>query len=359
MTQFRNLLALVLITACASSSTDGAPLPPPPPLTPPAPVASISVTAADSIVFIGDTLSLVLNALDSSGHPTIASNVTWSGGNGSVAVDASGKTTGLTPGTATIVAIANGIVASRNLRAAYGAVLSSQGGTVAFPGHASLLFGPSSLKDNSRLALVSTADPGTSIPNALGITILPGSFVQLAQTPRNAFSNFGNNTAITFSYDPLQLPAGVTPLNLVTVEWPLSSVTPVGLLPGWPIVDSIAHTLTVWGFQDPRSRYGIGFRAALPPLVITASPAAVTLARGETIDVPVAIVRNNSKSAATFTISNPQSGITQFVTPQSTSGNSTALTLSAATTATPGVYPITIYATPGGIQTTVVLTVTP
>lgn len=136
-------------------------------------------------------------------------------------------------------------------------------------------------------------------------------------------------------------------------------MSPVGLIADWPVIDSTAHTVTLNGFQNDADKYGFGYRPTTPPITIAASQPAVTLARGGSIDVPIAIVRNsnNSAIAVSFTTSNAQAGITQFLTPQSTTGNGTSLTLSAASTAVPGIYSITIFANPGRLQTTVILTV--
>lgn len=213
-------LGCVIATACASSSTAETSPPPPPPPPPAAPVATIAVEAGDSIVFIGDSASLITTAYDSTGQVTLGHPVAWSGGNASISVDDGGKVKGLTQGAATISATSEGRSASIHLLAAYGAALNSLGGTIAIPGRVSLYLGASSLKDNSRVALIPTADPDASVANGLAVTILPGSFVLLAQTPPRAFTNFGDASSITFRYDPGQLPPGVTPLQLVVVDWP-------------------------------------------------------------------------------------------------------------------------------------------
>lgn len=352
--------ACVIATACATSSTAETSPPPPPTQPPAAPVASIAVEAGDSIVFIGDSATLIATAYDSTGQVTAGHTVTWSGGNAAMSVDGAGQVKGLTQGPATITATSEGHAASIHLLAAYGAALNSLGGTITIPGRVSLFLGASSLKDNSRVALVPTADPDPSVANGLAITIVPGSFVLLAQTPRRAFTNFGDGSAITFTYDPAQLPPGVTPLQLVVVDWPPPLVSPVGLIPDWPVIDSTRHTVTLNGFQNAADKYGFGYRPTTPPITIAASQPAVTLPRGGFIDIPIAIVRDslNSTVAVSFTTSNAQAGITQFLTPQSTTGNSTTLTLSVASTATPGIYPITIYTSSEHLQTRVVLTVT-
>jgi len=360
MRGYTGLCVVAVITACSASATTTTPPPPPPiiPPPPPAPVASLSIAAADSIVFIGETLPVLATAYDSIGHVTIASNVTWTGGNSAVALDADGRTTGLALGSATIVATADGHSASKLIRTAIGATLTDLGGTIGDSNHMSFFVEPSALRGVSRIALVPTPDPGPSVANTAQITIIPGSFVAIAQSPSNAFVNFNNGSTITLPYDPSQLPAGVVPLQLRIVDW---SPAVVGLLPAQPLFDSIRHVLTLLSFQRTGDKYGVGYVPSTPPYVISATTAAVTLPRGGSTTVPITIVRNNSSSALSFATSNAPAGLTLSVTPQNTVGTTTTLSLTVASTMAPGVYPITVNTTSPnnrGIRTTVVLTVT-
>lgn len=353
--RFLQALACTGVTACASPPTTTTPEPPP--VAPPLPIASLALAAADSIVFMGDSAALLATAYDSTGEPTTLDTVAWSGGNASISVNDAGRVVAIAPGTATITATSEGHSASVHLRAAYGATLSSLGGSISIPGQVSLYMEPSSLKEHSRVALVAAADPDLAVPNSLSITFAPGSFVRLAQMPSRAFTNFANGSAITFTYDPAQLPMGVKLLQLVVVDWIPAGVSPVGLASAWPLIDSSAHTLTMRGFQRPADTYGFGYAPGTPPITISASQPDVTLPRGGSLEIPIAVVRNNSAGAVSFTISNAQAGIAQSVIPASTTGNSVALSLTVASTAAPGVYPITVYAAPGGASTSVNLTV--
>ena len=359
MLRFVQLFAFVLMTACGSSSTDGtATSPPPPPLTPPAPVASISITAVDTIVFIGDTMSLIATAYDSTGQITTGGAVTWTGGNAAVAVDGGGKVRGLSAGLATIVATSEGFSASKHVRSAYGAALTDLGGTIAVPDLVSLRLGPSSLGGNARVALVSSADPGATVANGASITVFPGTVVSFAQAPAFSYHNFGNSM-LTFSYDPAQLPVGVTPLQLVVTQWSRLSV---GLLPLGSMVDSVAHTVTLPVFQNADDRYGLGYVPYTPPYVISASPGAITLPRGGSANVTIKLIRQNNSALLTLQASNTPEGLAVSLSPISTTGASSTLSVSAQSPLAVGVYPITIsLASPfnPATQTTVVLTVTP
>ena len=99
-------LALVLSFAlgCTSSSDPGGGDPPPT-----APVASVTVTAAQASVVVGASVQMSASTLDASGNVLTGRAVTWSTSDAAVAtVDGSGSVTGESPGPATITATSEG-----------------------------------------------------------------------------------------------------------------------------------------------------------------------------------------------------------------------------------------------------------
>ena len=102
----RSLIALVVSSAvgCSSGSDPGGSDPPPP-----APVASVTVTAAQPSVVVGASVQMSASTLDASGNVLTGRTVTWSTSDAAVAtVDASGSVTGESPGQTTITATSEG-----------------------------------------------------------------------------------------------------------------------------------------------------------------------------------------------------------------------------------------------------------
>ena len=101
-----SLVALVVSFAlgCSSGSDPGGGDPPPP-----APVASVTVTAAQPSVVVGASVQMLVSTLDASGNVLTGRTMTWSTSDAAVAtVDGSGSVTGKSPGTATITATSEG-----------------------------------------------------------------------------------------------------------------------------------------------------------------------------------------------------------------------------------------------------------
>ncbi len=96
---------------CTSSSDPGGGDPPPP-----APVASITVTAAQATVVVGASVQMSASTLDAAGNALAGRSVTWSSSDAAVAsVSASGSVTGRSPGPVTITATSEGHTGSESI----------------------------------------------------------------------------------------------------------------------------------------------------------------------------------------------------------------------------------------------------
>jgi trimeric autotransporter adhesin len=83
---------------------------------------TLSITIANEPVASGTTAQASATITDASGHPSAASNVTWSSSDGGVAlIDASGMITGRLAGSTTIQATAAGITAHHTVAVVAGA----------------------------------------------------------------------------------------------------------------------------------------------------------------------------------------------------------------------------------------------
>ncbi len=105
----KHLAPFVLLAAAAcgggSSSGGGS--------TGPKPVASVSVTAATTVISVGQQIALNFVALDASGAAVTGRTVTWASSNSLVAtVTTTGIVSGVSPGTATISATVEGKIGS-------------------------------------------------------------------------------------------------------------------------------------------------------------------------------------------------------------------------------------------------------
>src|SRR5581483_3097148 len=105
----KHLAPFVLLAAAAcgggSSSGGGS--------TGPKPVASVSVTAATTVISVGQQSALNFVALDASGAAVTGRTVTWASSNSLVAtVTTTGIVSGVSPGTATISATVEGKIGS-------------------------------------------------------------------------------------------------------------------------------------------------------------------------------------------------------------------------------------------------------
>ena len=77
-------------------------------VTPPAPVATVAVTPATASIPIGATQQLTAATRDSAGNVLTGRSVTWSSDNAAATVDATGRVTGASVGTAKITATSEG-----------------------------------------------------------------------------------------------------------------------------------------------------------------------------------------------------------------------------------------------------------
>jgi uncharacterized protein YjdB len=100
--------ATITATSEGRSGTSRITVPAPPPPSP-APVAGVTVSPSPGEVQVGGTLQLTATPRDAAGNPLTGRQVTWeSSAPGVATVDASGRVTGVAPGTATIRATSEG-----------------------------------------------------------------------------------------------------------------------------------------------------------------------------------------------------------------------------------------------------------
>ena len=115
------LAAIVLLGACGGGGSDAP--------SPPAAVATVSVTASTTSLNVGSTLQLTAVPRDVSGNSIAGLSATWLSSNqGVAAVNGSGLVTGIAVGSATITATVSGIPGSTVLSVA--AVVPTQAATV-------------------------------------------------------------------------------------------------------------------------------------------------------------------------------------------------------------------------------------
>jgi uncharacterized protein YjdB len=133
---------------------------------PPAPVASVSVTPPTAEVQTGGTVQLTATPRDAAGNPLTGRTVTWTSSNTAVAtVDANGRVTAVSPGTATITATSEGRTGTSTI-------------TVVAPPPAPV-------------ATVAVT-PSTG-------TLDPGGTLQLTATPRDAAGNVLTGRTVTWT----------------------------------------------------------------------------------------------------------------------------------------------------------------
>lgn len=101
------LLVVALTLGCSGGGGDAGPTAPPPP--PPAAVASVTVALAPTAIAVGATATATATLRDAAGNTLSGRTVVWSSSNTAVAsVSSTGTVTGVTPGSANIVATSEG-----------------------------------------------------------------------------------------------------------------------------------------------------------------------------------------------------------------------------------------------------------
>lgn len=106
-----------LAFGCSSSTSGPTPAPPPPPPPPPAPVASISVTLDQADLGLGQTAQATATLRSATSQVLTGRPVSWSSSAPAVAsAGGNGQVTALTAGTARIIATAEGVSGSEEVR---------------------------------------------------------------------------------------------------------------------------------------------------------------------------------------------------------------------------------------------------
>ncbi len=239
-------------------------------------------------------------------------------------------------------------------------------GTVTIAVGASAAVGPYALTvqasgngvtDNFQVFTLTVTAAGTASINvsAAAVSALQGT--SASSTITVSRSNFTGTVALTAE----NLPSGVTvTFNPAAVTGTTSTATVV--VPGALAVGNYNVTVraTGTGVSDATATLALTVTAAAG-FTLSPSPASVSMAQGANGTSTINITRTGGFSSSVgFNASGLPSGVTASFNPTSTAGNSTTLTLAAASNATPGTYTVTVTGTYStlSMQTTVGLTVT-
>lgn len=193
-----------------------------------------------------------------------------------------------------------------------------------------------------------SASPGSVSVNRSASVTSTISIARTAFTGSIAFTASGLPSGVTASFSPASTTGNSVVLTLTAsaaATTGTASVTITGT--SGSTVRTTAISLTV--------------NSTTPDFSLSASPAAVSVARGASGTSTVAITRVNSfASAVAFTVSGLPSGVTASFNPASSTGASSVLTLNASATATVGAATLTVTGTGGGLTrtATIALTVT-
>ncbi len=157
----------------------------------------------------------------------------------------------------------------------------------------------------------------TGVPVGVGLEIAPNNTT-------------GNSSVLTISV-PVGVAAGTYPLVIIGAEnGPLSRTTPLSLI------------------IQPKPSAG----------VLTLSPASISVVQGQSAQVAVTFTRATGVTGdVTFSVENVLAAITTSFSPNSTSGNSSTLTVNVALSQPPGVITLVVRATVGNATTTTTLQV--
>lgn len=113
------------------------------------------------------------------------------------------------------------------------------------------------------------------------------------------------------------------------------------------------------GIEDATQEIELTVNAATTSgLGFTASPAAVVVQAGQTVQTTVAVARTGGFTGdVTFTLENAPAGMTITVDPTTVTGNTATVTIATTAAVTPGVYQVRLRGTSGTTNSTVALTV--
>jgi uncharacterized membrane protein len=264
-----------------------------------------------------------------------------------VALAASGLPSGVTA--AFSPATATGGSSTVTFTAASGAVVGTANVTITGTG--------GGLSRTASVSLTVAPAPNFTLSaSPASVSVVQGATAQstVSVTRQNGFAS-----SVTFSASGL--PSGVT-----------ASFTPASTAGGSSVVTFSAGaaaavgiaTVTITGAGGGLSRTTtISLTVApAPNFTLAASPASLSVVQGATAQSTVSITRQNGfSSAVALSASGLPAGVTASFSPASTTGGSSVVTFSAATTAAIGTTTVTITGTGGGLArtTSIVLTVTP
>lgn len=326
-------LPVLLATACSGGGGDD--------WTGPDPAFSMSVSPSSLTLtpgspFVAADVQGNVVAMDASGNVSV--NITRTGGfEGAVTVTVEGLPAGVTASSLTIAAGATS--GSLTITAGQAAVASS--GSITIRGSASGL--------TARTASVSLT---VTVPS-IGLTLTPAALTieqgQSAQTTANITRSggFGGNVTLSSSGGH---PLMAVQFNPATVGGNSSTIT-VGVGPGVPVGP---YTVTIQGSGTGVANVNATLtvnvtQATIPAISIAASPNALTINRGASAQTTINITRTNFTGAVDFSFSGGVINIGGQFSPQSTTGNSTQMTVSIGPNVPPGTYTLTITGTGNGV----------
>jgi len=162
----------------------------------------------------------------------------------------------------------------------------------------------------------------------------------------------GLPAGVTLSVTPVQL-TGATTQATVTVN--VANTVPAGTY-------TATVTATATGIGSATASYTLTVTAPVTPtFVLTATPAALSLAQGSSGTTTIGVQRTNLSTPIALTLENPPSGVTGSFNPASVTGDQSVLTINVASTVAPGSYTLTVsgHATGPDRTTTIALTVLP
>ncbi len=215
----------------------------------------------------------------------------------------------------------------------------------------------SGVSDASQTFTLTVTPAGTASINvsAAAVSAVQGASGSSAITVSR--SNFTGTVALAAA----NLPSGVTvTFNPASLTGTTSTATVV--VPGALAVGNYNLTVRATGTGVPDATTTLALTVtAASGFTVAPSPASVSVAQGANETSTINITRTGGfSSTVTFSASGLPSGVTASFNPTGTSGNSTVLTLAAASNAAPGTYTVTVTGTYLALsaQTTIALTVT-
>lgn len=152
-----------------------------------------------------------------------------------------------------------------------------------------------------------------------------------------AFALLGPPAGVTASFAPSSTTGNST---LLTVD--VAPIVPAGSY-------ALAVEATAPGLEARTVFVTLEVLPVPGSFTLNPNPLALTMPRGNTATIDIALVRNNYTGPITITFDNPSAGITGSVTPASTTGNSATFTFNVALSVPGGVYQLRLRATATGL----------